>query len=69
MHTEYLGFRVRAPRTVRHFTVAVTALTDGLSMRHHIDGEIHELGLPTGPNHEDQEWTIFSCGLAALVDQ
>jgi hypothetical protein len=67
--TEYLGFRVRAPRTVRQFTIAVTALTDGLSMRHHIDGEIHELVLPTGPNHEDQEWTIFSCGLAALVDQ
>ncbi len=67
--TEYLGFRVRAPRTLRQFTITVTALTDGLSLRQHVDGEIYEVALPTGASHEDQVWTIFACGLAALVEQ
>ncbi len=66
---EYLGFRVKAPRTLREFTIAVTALTDGLSLRQHVEETVYELVLPTGPNEEDQEWTIFSCALDALAEQ
>lgn len=64
---DYLGFRMREPRTIRQFTIAVTALTDGYSLREHVDGGIAEFALPTGRNGEDQEWTLFGAGLEALV--
>jgi hypothetical protein len=64
---EFLGFRMREPRTLRQLTMAVTALTDGYSLREHVDGGCEQFILPTGRNGEDQEWTLFGAGLEALV--
>jgi hypothetical protein len=65
--TEFLGFRMREPRTIRQFTVAVTALSEGYSLREHVDGNIEQFILPTGQNGEDQEWTLYGAGLEALA--
>ncbi len=64
---EFFGFRMREPRTIRQFTIAVTALNEGYSLREHVDGNIEQLILPTGRNGEDQEWTLFGAGLEALA--
>ncbi len=64
---EFLGLRVREARTIRQFTVAVTALNEGCSLREHVDGSIEQFILPTGRNGEDQEWTLFGAGLEALA--
>jgi hypothetical protein len=66
---EFLGLRLRHPWTIRQFTVAVTAYNEGLSLRQHVDGDIERFMRPTGPNGEDQEWTIFGSGLEAMVLQ
>lgn len=64
---DFLGLKICEPRTIRQFTIAVTALTDGYSLREHVDGGIEKFILPTGRNGEDQEWTLFGAGLEALA--
>jgi hypothetical protein len=64
---EFFGFRMREPRTIRQFTIAVTALNEGYSLREHVNGNIEHFILPTGRNGEDQEWTLFGAGLEALA--
>ena len=66
---EYLGFRPRHPMTVRQFTMAVTAMSEGCSLREHVDGSIAPIVLPSGVGHQEQEWTLFGVGLDALVEQ
>ena len=65
--TDLLGFRIREPRTIRQFTVAITALSEGYSLREHVDGNVEQFILPTGWNGEDQEWTLYGAGLEALA--
>jgi hypothetical protein len=64
-----LGVRIRPPWTMRQFTMAVTAYSEGCSLRQRIDGYSERIVRPTGPNGEDQEWTLFAVGLEALVHQ
>lgn len=64
-----LGMRVRAPLTVRQFTVAVGALAEGCALRQRIDGQMEGILRPTGPDGTDQEWTLFGMGLEALQRQ
>jgi len=63
-----VGFRIRAPFTLRQLTVSVGALVEGCALR-----EGAERGAtvvrPTGPGGADQEWTLFAVGLEALVQQ
>jgi len=61
-----LGIRVRPPLTMRQFTVAVGALAEGCSLRQRLDPQMEGIVRPTGPNGEDQEWTLFGIGLDAL---
>lgn len=65
----FLGFRVREPRTMRQLTDAILAWSEGHSIRQRVSGEIARLSLPTGPEGEIQEWTLFGVGLEALVLQ
>jgi hypothetical protein len=60
------GMRPRAPLTVRQFTVAIGALAEGCSLRQRLDPEMVGIVRSTGPNGEDQEWTVFAIGLEAL---
>lgn len=66
---ELLGFRIRHPWTLAQFTMAVTAYSEGCSLRQRISNHIEVVARPTGPNGEDQEWTLFAVGLEALVNQ
>ncbi len=63
-----LGLRCRAPWTLREFTMAVTALSEGCAMRNRIDEHIEVFVRPTGPDGEDEEWTLFSIGMLGLVE-
>jgi hypothetical protein len=65
---EAVGLRLRAPWTLRQFTMAVTALSEGCSMRNRIDEQVEVFLRPTGPHGEDEEWTLFSIGLEGLVN-
>jgi hypothetical protein len=67
--TQILGLRLRRPWTIRQFTMAVTAYSEGCSLRRRIDGRVEGIVRATGPNGEDQEWTLFGVGLEALVHQ
>jgi hypothetical protein len=61
-----LGLRPRSPLTVRQFTVAVGALAEGCSLRQRLDPTMDGIVRPTGPDGEDQEWSVFAIGLEAL---
>jgi hypothetical protein len=62
-----LGLRVREPLTLRRFTVAAGALAEGCTLRNRVDVDMEGIVLPTGPDGEDQEWTVFGLGLEALA--
>jgi hypothetical protein len=62
-----LGLRLRAPLTIRQFTVATGALAEGCTLRNRVDVDMDGIVLPTGPDGEDQEWTLFGLGLEALA--
>jgi hypothetical protein len=63
------GMRLRPPWSVEQFTVAVTAFSEGCSIRQHITEETETIHRPTGPDGEDQEWSLLSVGIEALVHQ
>lgn len=65
----YFGLRICRPWTIRDFTIAVTAYSEGCSLRQRVDGHLPTLIRPTGPDGEDQEWTLFAVGLEALIGQ
>jgi hypothetical protein len=64
-----LGLRIRQPWTIGHFVMAVTALNEGFALRARINGHIEWVTRPTGPDGEDQEWTLFAAALEALARQ
>jgi len=66
---DYLGLRLRAPRTLRQFTQAVTSLSEGDSLHQHVVPKVRSLDLPTGPDGEMQEWTLYAVTLEALAIQ
>jgi hypothetical protein len=66
---DLLGYRLRDGLTVRQFTIAAEALTEGLLLRertnaHHFDG----ITRPTGPSGEMQEWTLLGVAVDALSE-
>jgi hypothetical protein len=66
---DHLGFRIRAPFTLRQFTVSVGALVEGCALRAGADQDGSVLERPTGPGGRPQEWTLFAVGLEALAMQ
>jgi hypothetical protein len=65
-----LGFRLRAPLTFRQFTVAVGTMGQGCGLRDRVDSRgMDGIMLPTGPNGEDQEWTLFGIAFDGVVRQ
>ena len=63
----HLGLRVRAPLTLRHFTVAVGALVEGCALRQIVAEDLMLIERPTGPGGAVQPWTLFAVGLEALA--
>ena len=62
-----LGIRVRAPLTLRQFTVAATAMAEGSALRQGGDPDLERIVRPTGPLGAPQEWTLFGVCLEALA--
>ncbi len=65
----HLGLRFRLPWTMRQYTVATTALSEGYALRQHIEGTMEPFMLTTGADGELQEWTVFGLAMEALVMQ
>jgi hypothetical protein len=65
---QLVGVRVRAPLTLRQFTVTVGALAEGCSLRQRVDQQMEGIMRPTGPDGEQQEWTLFAMALEALME-
>jgi hypothetical protein len=65
----YLGVRVRAPFTLRQFTVSVGALIEGCAMRAAAEPDAPPIFRPTGPDGASEPWSLFAVGLEALVVQ
>jgi len=63
-----LGLRPRPGATLDQFVLAVIALSEGCSLRQRTSDHIEVMVRPTGPDGEDQEWSLFACGLEALVN-
>ncbi len=63
----HLGLRVRAPLTLRQFTVAVSAMVEGIALRQGGDPDLPMIGRPTGPDGSLQQWTLFGVCLEALA--
>ncbi len=62
------GFRLRAPLTLRQLTTATGALAEGCALRYGVDpASTRRIRRPTGPGGAEQEWTLFSVGVEALV--
>jgi len=67
---DFVGYRVRSRLTVRQFTIAVAALAEGCALRDRVDAvQMRGILRPTGPNGEEQEWTLFGLALDALAQQ
>jgi hypothetical protein len=63
------GLRVRAPFTLLQFVQAVTAYSEGCTLGQRVSGAVEWLNRPTGPDGDDEPWTLFAVGLEAFVDQ
>ncbi len=65
----FLGLRIRAGSDISEFVMVLVALDQGFALRHRINGTIEYVTRPTGPNGEDEDWTLFALGLEGLVHQ
>lgn len=63
------GFRLRQGLTLRQLTVATGALAEGCALRYGVDTDsTRSIMRLTGPDGEEEEWTLFSVALEALVN-
>jgi len=66
---DLLGFRIRHPWSIDHFSTAAIAYAEGCALRQLSSGEIEMMVRETGPNGEGQEWSPYATGMEALVHQ
>ncbi len=66
---DLLGFRIRHPWSMDHFSTAAIAYAEGCALRQLSSGEIEMMVRETGPNGEGQEWSPYATGMEALVHQ
>jgi hypothetical protein len=67
--TELLGLRIRRPFTLEQFTMAAIAYSEGCSLRQRTSDHIELVMRPSGPDGQEQEWSLFAVGLEGLVHQ
>ena len=66
----FMGFRIHEGYTLRQLILAVNSLSEGCALRDRIDPvSMRGILRPTGPHGEDQEWTLFSVCVEALIRQ
>ncbi len=66
---DVLGLRVRPPWSMDQFSMAAIAFAEGCALRQLTSGHTEMMIRRTGPNEEEQEWSLFAVGLEALVHQ
>jgi hypothetical protein len=66
---DVLGLRIRHPWSMDQFSMAAIAYAEGCALRQLVSDHAEIMIRPTGPNEEDQEWSLFAVGLEALVHQ
>jgi hypothetical protein len=65
-----LGFRLRAPFSIRQFAVAADSLGQGYGLHERVDDSItEEIELPSGPEGRLQKWTLFAVAFEGLVQR
>ena len=64
---QFLGVRLRDGLTMRQLTVSIGAMAEGCALRNRVDSDMEGVMLPTGPDGELQEWTLFGLGLESLA--
>jgi hypothetical protein len=64
-----LGIRLRDGLTIHQFVVASGALAEGCTLRNRLEASQSGFMLPTGPDGEEQEWTLFGLGAHALSER
>jgi hypothetical protein len=66
---DLLGYRLRHGLTVRQFTIAAEALTEGLLLRERVNaGHFDRIVLPSGASGTTQEWTLLGLAVDALSE-
>ena len=66
--TRLLGFRVRPPWSMDHFSTAAIAFAEGCALRQMASGDVDMVVRRTGPDGEDQEWSPYATGMEAFVN-
>jgi hypothetical protein len=66
---EVLGLRLRLGWSMDQFSTAAIAFAEGCALRQLTSGHSELMIRPTGPNGEDQEWSLYAVGMEALVHQ
>jgi hypothetical protein len=65
----HFGFQIKAGYTINDFTLAVSALAEGCALRDKVGTEqLRVIKRKTGKGNRNQEWTLFSIGLEALME-
>jgi hypothetical protein len=66
---DLLGYRIRPGLTVRQFTIAAEALTEGLLLRERVNaGHLDGITQPSGAEGEHREWTLLGLAVEALSE-
>jgi hypothetical protein len=64
-----LGLRLLTPWSIDQFSMAAIAYAEGCAFRQLSSDHVECMIRPTGPNGEDQEWSLYAVGMEALVNQ
>lgn len=61
------GLRLRPGVTIEHFAIALASLLEGLVMRARFRDDLDGIVLPTGPDGDDEQWTLFGIASEGIV--
>jgi hypothetical protein len=65
---ELLGYRIRQPWSMDHFSTAAIAFAEGCALRQLASGDVEMVIRKTGPQGQDQEWSPYATGMEALAN-
>jgi|GEM_PF-758434 len=65
--TQLFGLRARGPMTVADFGLTVSAIVEGVALRHHIDPRLSCIKRATGPDGELQTWNAAGVAVESLL--
>jgi AcrR family transcriptional regulator len=69
MIADSVGLRIREPYTYQEFAICAYALDEGIAGRISSSFRRYDIFRPTGPNGEDEPWSLFAIAFEALVLQ